>query len=75
MSQLVWADAIFVRDFTRLEALSDRQLVSAASIVHDCYKSIDLAYLLLTEHDRRTGRAVASTYLSALTGAAARAAA
>jgi FkbM family methyltransferase len=75
MSQLVWADAIFVRDFTRLELLSDRQLVSMAAIVHDCYKSLDLSFRLLAEHDRRTGGQLASRYLSALTGATARQAA
>lgn len=68
MSQLVWADAIFVRDFTRLETFSDRQLLAAGSILHDCYGSLDLVLHLLGEHDRRTGGALGPAYLSALQG-------
>lgn len=66
MSQLLWADAIFVRDITRLDLLSDRQLLKMAAITHDCYQSIDLALRLLTEHDARTGTRMASLYLSRL---------
>ncbi|WP_241666984.1 FkbM family methyltransferase [Muricoccus nepalensis] len=66
MSQLVWADAIFVRDFTRPELFSDRQLLAAATILHDCYGSLDLVLHLLTEHDRRTGGARAPGYLGSL---------
>ena len=76
LSQLLWADAVFVRDFSRLELLSDRQLLGMAAIVHDCYKSLDLAFCVLIEYDRRTGGKLAPTYLSALTkgGSAPRAA-
>ena len=64
MSQLLWADAIFVRDFTRLETFSDRQLLASAAILHDCYSSFDLTLHLLTEHDRRSGAKLSSTYLA-----------
>jgi hypothetical protein len=49
-----------------LEALSDRQLLSMASILHDCYQSIDLVMHLLAEHDRRTGSQYGAAYLSEL---------
>jgi len=75
MSQLVWADAIFVRDFTRLETFSERQLLAAATILHDCYGSLDLVLHLLGEHDRRTGGGLAGAYLGALRGLAGPAAA
>ena len=39
MSQLLWADAVFVKDFTRLELFTERQLLSMATIMHDCYQS------------------------------------
>lgn len=75
MSQLLWADAIFVKDFTRLDLLSDAQLLKMAAILHDCYQSIDLALRLLTEHDARTGAQRAQLYLSRLqSGAGAKAA-
>ncbi|MBF0162361.1 MAG: FkbM family methyltransferase [Magnetococcales bacterium] len=66
MSQCVEADAVFVRDFTRLEALSDQQLLSMANILHDCYASYDLALHLLTEHDRRTGGQTGPIYFAGL---------
>jgi hypothetical protein len=70
LSQIVWADAVFVRDFTRLALLSDQQLLSMAAILHDCYRSVDLAHHLLAERDRRTNNKVAWNYLTALKPAA-----
>jgi FkbM family methyltransferase len=60
-SQILWADALFVKDFTRLERLSQRQLLAMATIMHDCYQSYDLVLLLLNELDARkpTGLAAA----------------
>src|SRR6185503_3749143 len=53
MSQMLWADAIFVRDFTRLEAYGDDELLQAAAILDVVYSSFDLVGVLLTEYDRR----------------------
>ena len=66
LSQLFWADAIFVKDFTRPETLSDAQLISMAKIMHECYGSIDLVLHLLTEHDTRRGTALGPAYLTGL---------
>ena len=66
LSQLLWADAVFVRDVTCLGALADMQLLKLARILHDCYQSIDLALHLLGEYDRRTGAALSGAYLSGL---------
>lgn len=71
MSQLVWADAVFVRDFTALERLTDHQLVAMAAILHDCYRSLDLVVRLLLAYDRRSGKALATAYLDRLRGSAA----
>jgi FkbM family methyltransferase len=65
-SQLIWADAIFVRDLARLDCLTDRQLLTMAAIMHDCYRSIDLALHLLSEHDRRTSSRLGAVYLAGL---------
>jgi FkbM family methyltransferase len=54
-SQVLWADAVFVRDFTRLELMSADQLLRLSEILYDCYGSLDLVLLLLREHDLRTG--------------------
>ena len=66
LSQTVWADAIFVKDFTKLERLNDKQLVTMAKLLHDCYQSVDLSAHLLVEYDRRNGTALCSTYLSGI---------
>lgn len=75
MSQAVWADALFIRDFTKPESYSDRQLLVTARILHDCYKSFDVCARLLQEHDRRTGGSLLDAYLTGLHRAAARQAA
>ena len=69
LSQLTWADAIFIRDITRLDLLSDQQLLKTAAILHDCYGSIDVVLHLLAAHDTRAGGSLGPTYLSALQGA------
>jgi FkbM family methyltransferase len=66
MSQLVWADAIFMRDIARSDLLSERQLLSMATILHDCYRSVDVALHLLGEHNRRYGTNLDAVYLSGL---------
>lgn len=66
-TQLFWADAIFVRDLTRLGGLDDGQLLRAATILHECYKAVDLALHILLEHDRRAGTALGPRYLHAIT--------
>jgi FkbM family methyltransferase len=71
LSQLVWADAVFVRDPARLDLLGERQLRAAAAILDGCYRSVDLVFRLLAEHDRRTGGTRAAAYLASLQPSAA----
>jgi FkbM family methyltransferase len=66
IQQLMWADAIFVRDFTRPGAMQPGQLIKLAVILHDCYHAYDLVLHLLGEHDRRVGTAYAPPYLTAV---------
>jgi FkbM family methyltransferase len=66
ISQLLWADAIFVRDFTRLELFSDDALVKAAAILDTVYTSVDLAARFLGEYDRRRGTKTHQRYVSCL---------
>jgi hypothetical protein len=65
-SQVLAADAVFVRDFTTLDKLSSDQLLKMASIMHNCYESFDLALHFLTEQDRRAGSKMAARYLAGL---------
>jgi FkbM family methyltransferase len=41
--QVLEADIVYVRDFTRPEAMDDEQLKQLATIAHYCYRSFDLA--------------------------------
>jgi FkbM family methyltransferase len=66
LGQLVWADAVFIRDFARLYALDDRQLLAMAAILHDAYGAFDIAFRLVAEHDRRHGAALSAAYLAGL---------
>src|SRR5262249_42118987 len=64
--QLLWADAIFVRDFTRLDTYGDESLLKAAVILDLVYGSYDLVALLLNEYDRRMQTGLRQRYLEAL---------
>jgi len=66
ISQLLWADAIFVRDFTRLERFDDDQLLKTAAILHETYRSDDLAFHFLREYDRRRGTQSAQGFVNYL---------
>jgi hypothetical protein len=66
ISQLLWADAVFVRDFTHLEAYREDSLLKAAAILDVVYSSYDLAALLLAEHDRRRQGGLHPRYVDSL---------
>jgi FkbM family methyltransferase len=63
ISQLLWADAVYVRDFSRLERFGDAELLEAAVILHEVYFSYDLAAYLLREYDRRRATELANRYV------------
>ncbi len=63
LSQIFWTDAIYIRDFTRLDLLTTDQLLKLALILHDCYESFDLVAHLLTEYDKRMHTQLSPTYL------------
>jgi FkbM family methyltransferase len=66
LSQLVWADAVFIRDFTGHPALRDDQLLASAAILHECYASVDVVHHLLATYDRRHQTSMAPRYLASL---------
>ncbi len=57
ISQILWADAVFVRDFRTLGRWSEMQLARAATVLHEVYLSYDLVNLILLELDRRRPQA------------------
>jgi FkbM family methyltransferase len=62
MSQTLWADAIFIRDFSKIDRLTDNQLLKAAVIMHELFLSYDLTIFCLMELDRRQGSALYASY-------------
>lgn len=70
LSQGLWSDAVYVRDFMRFEALSTARLLKLAVILHETYRSIDLAALALATVDARDGTSLQPTYLQQFLGTA-----
>jgi FkbM family methyltransferase len=68
LGQLVDADAVYVRDFTKLERLSEDKLLKTAILANDIYGSFDLALVALRELDRRNGGSLAGRYVAGLNG-------
>ena len=68
ISQMLWADAVYVRDFMRFDILPPDRLIQLAIIAHAVYAAPDLAHYALEQHDRSTGAGLAATYLQRLTG-------
>lgn len=69
-SQILWADAVYVRDFMTFDRLAPLQLLKIASILHELYESYDLAAVALEAHDRQTGSLLHPDYVQRLTNAA-----
>lgn len=67
--QYLWADGVWVRDFRRFASLSPDQLVKIAVIMHEVYRSGDLAGYALAHHERKTKGGLWRAYMTRLTGA------
>src|ERR1700689_256340 len=55
MSQLLWGDAVYVPDLTRLDHLEPKALLKLAALLHEVYRSFDLCHVVLSAHDRQCG--------------------
>jgi FkbM family methyltransferase len=67
-SQLLWGEAVYVRDFMTFDRLIPLALLKLAVILHENYRSFDIAALALEMHDRQTGSRLQTAYLQKLTG-------
>ena len=56
LSQAVWADACFVKNFSKLDILSPNKLKKLAFITHDIYSSFDITLRALMACDAKLGR-------------------
>ena len=64
--QLLWADAVYVRDVAAWKEMSNDSLLKLAAILHEVYGSFDFVAKLLQIRDDRTGGDSRRSYLSAL---------
>lgn len=66
MRQYLWSDAVYVRDFLKLNDVPRDKLLKLALMLHDLLGSFDLCHYVLMELDRRGGRALAPRYIQRL---------
>ena len=62
LSQVTYADAVFVRNFTKFDQLDPVSLKKTALILHEMYGSIDLAFRALMACDAKTGASLVRDY-------------
>ncbi len=67
--QMLWSQALYIRDFSRFETLSPEQLLRLAVVLHEMFGSIDAASLALLHYDRKAGTDHWDRYMRHLTGA------
>lgn len=62
-NQIIWSDAIYMRDLLKLDPVPVDKLIRLATIVHDVYGLYDFALYLLNIIDAKQGSAVGEKYL------------
>jgi hypothetical protein len=67
LSQWLWGDAVYVRDFMQFDALAPAELLKLAAILHENYRSFDLAAVALAAYDRISGSRLQPRYVQELT--------
>jgi len=67
LSQMLWADAVYVKDSMALDRLPAEKLLRLAIILHMTYGSFDLAMQALLAYDLKCSSVVAQDYFSRLT--------
>jgi hypothetical protein len=64
---MLWAEAVYVKDFMALDRLPPEKLLRLAVILHMVYGSFDLSMQALLAYDRQTASDVAQKYFLRLT--------
>ena len=66
INQVLWSDAIFVKNFLNYDQTPPEKLLKLAVILHDVYGSYDLVHYILSEYDKHTSAKYAEWYLQFL---------
>lgn len=65
-SQLLWADAVYIKDFMNLDSLSSEKLLKLAIILHEVYQSLDACVFVLQAYDRKAKDGLLERYFKRL---------
>ena len=68
LSQSLWGDAVYVRDFMTFEGMLPVALLKLATILHENEKSYDLVAATLAAYDRQMNTAMQENYLRQMLG-------
>jgi FkbM family methyltransferase len=66
LSQVLWGEAVYVRDFMQFDQLSGVALLKLATILHEAYRSVDMAALALASYDRQNASNLQQAYIAKL---------
>jgi FkbM family methyltransferase len=66
LSQVLWSDAVYVPDLSRLDRLEPDSLIKLAALLHEVYGSCDLCHVVLAAHDRQCGSSYSQRYFEHL---------
>lgn len=66
LSQILWGDAIYVRNFMSFDRLSGEALLKLATILHANYRSVDMAAAILAAYDQQNGSSLQQSYIQKL---------
>ncbi len=66
LSQALWSDAIYVKDFLHYDQTLPEKLLKLAVILHDVYGSYDFVHYILAQYDKHTSAKCAEQYLQQL---------
>ncbi|MCD6393299.1 MAG: FkbM family methyltransferase [Planctomycetes bacterium] len=68
LSQALWSDVIYVKNFLHYDRTPPEKLLKLAVILHDVYGSYDLVHYILAQFDKQTSARCAEQYLQQLMG-------
>lgn len=66
LNQILWADAIYIRNFMDYGSMPPQKLLKLAVILHEIYGSYDLVNYALTEYDKQSKTGLSNQYLQLL---------
>lgn len=62
LSQTLWGDAVFIKDFMHFDRLPTEKLMKLAVILHETYQSLDLVAVVLDAIDKREQSQLQAAY-------------